>query len=162
MVIPFKALRNICHKNQSCSEFVDSKVPGDLSTAGKGKGVVLGMSLCSVELQHEVSFVSSDHPLLVEMLVVTFVKEKMEPDRLKVQECDSCFVPLSMICEPCLPCLRHVCKALDKYPSGMEVTTSVMNKCHIFAEQPALVEGPCPCNEMNFNVLLSPAHSMIL
>lgn len=74
------------------------------------------MSLCSVELQHEVSFVSSDHPLLVEMLVVTFVKEKMEPDRLKVQECDSCFVPLSMICEPCLPCLRHVCKPWINIP----------------------------------------------
>lgn len=55
------------------------------------------------------------------------MKEKTEPDRLKVQERDSCFVPLSMIYVPCLPrllCLRHVCKELDKYPSGMEVLMS--------------------------------------
>lgn len=84
------------------------------------------------------------------------MKEKMEPDRLKVQERDSCFVPLSMIYVPCLPrllCLRHVCKELDKYPSGMEVLMSqprlVQNNGKVpqflqkdILEQPGVVQYP--------------------
>lgn len=138
---PFEALRNVCHKNQGCfGSLWIAEVSGDVSTPRKRKGIVLGMSLCSVEWQHEVRFVSSEHPF-VEILVVTCMKEKMEADRQKVQQCDSYFVPLSIIYLPCLPsllCLRHICKALDKYPSGMEALVSqphwVQNhgKYHIF------------------------------
>lgn len=160
VVPPFEALRNGSHNPQGCSGSLwIAKVSGDLSTAlkGKGKGIFVGMSLCSVELQRGVEFVASEQPLFVEIPVVTCVKEKMEPDRLKVLERDSCFVPLSMIYVPCLPsplCLGHIGKALDKYPSGMEFQMSkllVQNHGKVshflqrdILEQPGLVEGPYP------------------
>lgn len=123
-----------------------AEVSGDLSTTQQSKGIVLGTSLCSVELQPEVRFVSSDHPLFVEIVVVTCMKEKMEADRLKVQEHGSCFVPLAV---------RHICEDLDKYPSGMEALMSqphlVQNHGKVshflqrdILEQPVRVEGPCP------------------
>lgn len=84
VVTPFEASTNLCHKNQGClGSLCIAKVSED-TPKGKGRGIVLGMSVCSVELQRGVRFVASDHPLFVKIPVVTCVKEKMEPDQTEI------------------------------------------------------------------------------